>query len=239
MMSVSLDGFFEGPNGELDWQLVDDELHRHFNDWLGKAGAFLDGRVTYELMAGVLADGRRRSGQLACRGRVRAGHLAGTRKHNRRLGQVRALGVPVVISAPRCGRLSGTPTSVRRRRRDQRELANGDRPAGGDLVPRFDTTLAAGASAQRPDRTGTGSISAGHPRCWPGRGRRSRPDGLPTVGGHEPPAAPETKTSATAWLHDLRHDLAARTRVLAIGAPPKGLSAGPAWHVSGPTTRRT
>jgi len=52
MMSVSLDGFFEGPNGELDWQLVDDELHRHFNDWLGKAGAFLDGRVTYELMAG-------------------------------------------------------------------------------------------------------------------------------------------------------------------------------------------
>lgn len=52
MMSVSLDGFFEGPDGELDWQLVDDELHGHFNDWLGKAGAFLDGRVTYELMAG-------------------------------------------------------------------------------------------------------------------------------------------------------------------------------------------
>ena len=52
MMSVSLDGFFEGPNGELDWQLVDDELHRHFNGWLGKAGAFLDGRVTYKLMAG-------------------------------------------------------------------------------------------------------------------------------------------------------------------------------------------
>ncbi len=52
MMSVSLDGFFEGPNSELDWQLVDDELHRHFNDWLGKADAFLDGRVTYKLMAG-------------------------------------------------------------------------------------------------------------------------------------------------------------------------------------------
>ena len=52
MMSVSLDGFFEGPHGELDWQLVDDELLGHFNDWLGQAGAFLDGRVTYELMAG-------------------------------------------------------------------------------------------------------------------------------------------------------------------------------------------
>ena len=27
MMSVSLDGFFEGPDRELDWQLVDVELH--------------------------------------------------------------------------------------------------------------------------------------------------------------------------------------------------------------------
>ena len=51
MMSVSVDGFIEGPNGELDWHLVDDELHRHFNEELGTMGAFLDGRVTYELMA--------------------------------------------------------------------------------------------------------------------------------------------------------------------------------------------
>jgi dihydrofolate reductase len=52
MMSVSLDGFFEGPDREIDWHLVDDELHRHFNEELGAMGAFLDGRVTYELMAG-------------------------------------------------------------------------------------------------------------------------------------------------------------------------------------------
>jgi dihydrofolate reductase len=52
MMSVSLDGFFEGPDRELDWQKVDVELHQHFNEWLATAGAFLDGRVTYELMAG-------------------------------------------------------------------------------------------------------------------------------------------------------------------------------------------
>ena len=51
MLSVSLDGFFEGPNRELDWQLVDDELHEHFNEVLGAMGAFLSGRVTYELMA--------------------------------------------------------------------------------------------------------------------------------------------------------------------------------------------
>jgi dihydrofolate reductase len=52
MMSVSLDGFFEGPDHDLDWQLVDDELHWHFNQELAAMGAFLDGRVTYELMAG-------------------------------------------------------------------------------------------------------------------------------------------------------------------------------------------
>jgi len=52
MMSLSVDGFMAGPDGELDWQLVDDELHRHFNEVLAPAGAFLSGRVTYELMAG-------------------------------------------------------------------------------------------------------------------------------------------------------------------------------------------
>jgi len=52
MMSVSLDGFIEGPNRELDWGMVDDELHRHFNEQLGAMGAFLNGRVMYELMAG-------------------------------------------------------------------------------------------------------------------------------------------------------------------------------------------
>jgi dihydrofolate reductase len=51
MMSVSLDGFFEGPNRELDWHLVDDELHSHFNEQLREMGAFLYGRVMYELMA--------------------------------------------------------------------------------------------------------------------------------------------------------------------------------------------
>ena len=51
MMQVSLDGFFEGPEHDLSWHRVDDELHRHFNDELRTMGAFLDGRVTYELMA--------------------------------------------------------------------------------------------------------------------------------------------------------------------------------------------
>ncbi len=51
MMSVSLDGYFEGPDHDLGWQLIGEEVHQHFNEWLSAAGGFLDGRVTYELMA--------------------------------------------------------------------------------------------------------------------------------------------------------------------------------------------
>jgi dihydrofolate reductase len=50
-MSVSLDGFIEGPDHRIDWHRVDDELHRHFNDELRPMAVFLHGRTTYELMA--------------------------------------------------------------------------------------------------------------------------------------------------------------------------------------------
>lgn len=50
MMSISLDGFIEGPNREIDWHLVDDDLHHHFNE-LAAMSAFLSGRVTHQLMA--------------------------------------------------------------------------------------------------------------------------------------------------------------------------------------------
>lgn len=51
MMQLSLDGFIEGPERDLGWHRVDEELHSHFNEELRTMGAFLDGRVTYELMA--------------------------------------------------------------------------------------------------------------------------------------------------------------------------------------------
>ena len=52
MMSVSVDGYMEGPSREIDWHMVDDELHRHMNGWMARSGGFLEGRVTYELMEG-------------------------------------------------------------------------------------------------------------------------------------------------------------------------------------------
>jgi len=51
-MSVSVDGFFEGPNREIDWHLVDEEVHSYVNRRLKKMGGFLEGRVSWELMAG-------------------------------------------------------------------------------------------------------------------------------------------------------------------------------------------
>jgi len=50
-LSVSLDGFMEGPGGDISWHHVDDELHAHMNDYLGRMTAFVSGRRTYELMA--------------------------------------------------------------------------------------------------------------------------------------------------------------------------------------------
>jgi dihydrofolate reductase len=50
MMSISLDGYFEGLDRGLEWQLIDGELHAHFNSWLRDTAAFLEGRVTWELI---------------------------------------------------------------------------------------------------------------------------------------------------------------------------------------------
>jgi len=51
-MMVSLDGYFEGPQHELDWHRVDDEFNRHAVALLDRVDTLLFGRVTYELMAG-------------------------------------------------------------------------------------------------------------------------------------------------------------------------------------------
>jgi len=50
-MMVSLDGFMEGPNGELDWHVVDEEFNRYVADMLNSIDAILLGRVTYQLFA--------------------------------------------------------------------------------------------------------------------------------------------------------------------------------------------
>ncbi len=51
-MMVSLDGFFEGPNHELDWHNVDAEFNEFAAGQLNEVGAVLFGRRTYQMMAG-------------------------------------------------------------------------------------------------------------------------------------------------------------------------------------------
>lgn len=51
-MMISLDGFFEGPEREIDWHNVDDEFNAYAIDFLDSVDTLMFGRVTYELMAG-------------------------------------------------------------------------------------------------------------------------------------------------------------------------------------------
>ena len=49
-LGISLDGYFEGPDADISWHRVDEELHSFFNQLLARSSAFLEGRVTYEMM---------------------------------------------------------------------------------------------------------------------------------------------------------------------------------------------
>ena len=49
---VTLDGYFEGPNREIDWHNVDAEFNEYAVDMLNSVDTLIFGRVTYELMAG-------------------------------------------------------------------------------------------------------------------------------------------------------------------------------------------
>jgi dihydrofolate reductase len=48
---VSLDGYIEGPNGEFDWPVVEEEFFRYAESMLQSADVLLFGRRTYKMMA--------------------------------------------------------------------------------------------------------------------------------------------------------------------------------------------
>lgn len=49
-MHISLDGLVAGPNGELDWVKIDDELFHYVGTRISKDDTALYGRVTFEMM---------------------------------------------------------------------------------------------------------------------------------------------------------------------------------------------
>jgi dihydrofolate reductase len=50
--SISLDGFFAGEDGNLDWQIVDEEFNKTAVDIIQAFDTILFGRVTYQLFEG-------------------------------------------------------------------------------------------------------------------------------------------------------------------------------------------
>ena len=49
-MHISLDGFVAGPNGEMNWIKVDQEIFDHVGKRINEGDTALYGRVTYEMM---------------------------------------------------------------------------------------------------------------------------------------------------------------------------------------------
>jgi dihydrofolate reductase len=49
---VTVDGFFAGPNGEIDWHNYDDEMGEYSVEQLKTLGALIFGKTTYQGMAG-------------------------------------------------------------------------------------------------------------------------------------------------------------------------------------------
>ncbi len=52
--NVSVDGYFAGPNGEIDWFKSNDDEDRQFMiEQANPSATLLFGRTTYEMMAGT------------------------------------------------------------------------------------------------------------------------------------------------------------------------------------------
>lgn len=49
-MHISLDGFVAGPNGEMDWIKVDEEIFDYVGKRIFKGDSALYGRITYQMM---------------------------------------------------------------------------------------------------------------------------------------------------------------------------------------------
>jgi dihydrofolate reductase len=49
---ISLDGFVSGPNGEMNWIKVDEEIFDHVGTRIGATDTALYGRATYDMMEG-------------------------------------------------------------------------------------------------------------------------------------------------------------------------------------------
>ena len=64
-LAVSLDGFIEGPNGEIDWIVMDDSLGGGLVDFLDGIDTIFYGRISYDLWGQYQADASASPGEKA------------------------------------------------------------------------------------------------------------------------------------------------------------------------------
>src|SRR3954465_13033927 len=178
-MMLSLAGYFGGPDHDLSWHLVDEELHAHFNEQLATNSAFVEGRVSYELMEAVWPDRRPEPGLPADHAQVRR-HLAGGAEG--RVLPHAAGGRPQRLAAGRGGprRDPRTEAAARRGHDARRGRPGRDLPPTGPgrRVPalrqpgRHRTRSTAVRDRRQPDRPGAGGEPAVRQRCRPAALRR-------------------------------------------------------------------
>jgi len=48
---ITVDGFFAGPSGEIDWHNYDDEISQYSAEQMKSLGSLIFGKITYEMMA--------------------------------------------------------------------------------------------------------------------------------------------------------------------------------------------
>ncbi len=58
-LAVSLDGFIEGPNGEVDWCIMDAEMGNYLEAFVSEIDTILYGRISYELYGNYQPDDTR------------------------------------------------------------------------------------------------------------------------------------------------------------------------------------
>jgi dihydrofolate reductase len=88
-LEVSVDGFIEGPNGEMDWAMMEDEeTWKYMFEMLSRIDTFILGRKMYpnyeQYWLAVLADPDAilpLSGRVASKNEIAYAHLADSRQH--------------------------------------------------------------------------------------------------------------------------------------------------------------
>lgn len=116
-MWTTLDGFVAGPQDQMDWLLVDDQVRRYERELVENAGSLLLGRITHDDFAGYWPQAAQNPAE-----------TEGVRGYARRVDAMEK----IVVSAS--GKTATWQNTRRLARIDRDEIAELKRGPGGDIV---------------------------------------------------------------------------------------------------------